>query len=212
MTVESVREASIQNVDSPSLEQSEEIEITFDFTTEPQRFSDLSLYPFPNQKIIHGSYQYESNPRFGSSEAAEGSFQIRCGSGLVILQTENDRPRPKRILTALDEAINSGFEIKEDFVPNQRKAWEFIEQAEEILNLQLFTSHGSVKQAGEMNSAWEEMKERNPIKSAYLEFERDTGETIQVEYQDDRLLIESDADEAREYILQIFESTVISSR
>ncbi|QFU83371.1 hypothetical protein [Natronorubrum aibiense] len=198
-------------MDNPSLEPSEEIDITLNPAEVPPTFEDLTLYPFSDQKIVRGTYEYESSPRFGSPEKAEGEFQIRSGSGLIILQTDSDRPRPEKILKALENSINSGFEIKSDFVPNQRKAWDFVEKSDKVLSLKLFTPSGSVKRANEIDSDWDELKNQSPIKNAYLEFENADGEPIQVEYLNDRLIIDSEVQSDRDYIIQIFESTVVSN-
>ncbi|MFB6186253.1 MAG: hypothetical protein ABEI86_05230, partial [Halobacteriaceae archaeon] len=107
MGVESVREASVtSSFETPQSEESDELYIELQPPESPTTFEGLDDYPFSTQDVIRGHYRYESSPRFGGSEVGEGEFQLRTGSGLAILRTESDRPRPKKIFEAIDQVIN----------------------------------------------------------------------------------------------------------
>jgi len=207
MAVETVREALVSGSDQPSVQESDVIEISWDETATPDDFDDISLYPFSEQQIIRGHYEYESNPRFGSPETSEGSLQIRTGSGLMLVRTERDRPKPSKIISAIEETLNGGFEIGGSFVPNQSKVWDFIDAADKVLDLKVYTSHGEVKRIEEVAS--ENAEEFSP-KIADLRFNHNE-ESVDVEYRDNRLTINSDNPELREYVIQIFESTIFDS-
>ncbi|GGK56628.1 hypothetical protein [Haloarcula sebkhae] len=207
MAVETVREALVRGSDQPSVQESDIIEISWDETSTPPEFSDIPTYPFSGQQIIRGEYKYESNPRFGSPETSEGSLQIRTGSGLMLVRTERDRPKPSKIVSAIEETLNGGFEIGGSFVPNQQKVWDFIDAANKVIDLKVYTPHGEVKRAEEIASG--NVEQFSP-KIADIRFDHN-GESVEVEYRDNRLSINSDNEELREYVIQIFESTIFDA-
>ncbi|AWB28340.1 hypothetical protein [Halococcoides cellulosivorans] len=208
MGVESVRQASVgRGLDTSQSPESEEIRIDLQEDPEyPLEFDELPDYPFPDQTIVRGEYYYESSPRFGDPETGEGSFQMRTGSGMAILHTQNDRPRPKKIFSSLNQAINGDAEIKKNFVPNQNRVWQFIERGN-LRDLKVITPSGRIKSAMEIDVEWDDMKGKYPVELAVLEFTLD-GEAIRVRYHDDSLEIQSCDGREREYVIQIFESVM----
>jgi hypothetical protein len=208
MGVESVRQATIgSGLETPQSAESEEIQIELHLPEDPPRFDDIDDYLFPEQDIIKGEYHYQSSPRFGQPETGEGQFEIRTGSGMIILHSRDDRPRPKKIFRALDQVINGEAEINQNFVPNQNQMWDFVEWAEERREVKVITPSGRIKSTGEVDVAWEEMRGQYPIEVASLVFYHD-GDPISVRYNEDSLVIEPNEETAREYVIQIFESVM----
>ncbi|MFQ3475832.1 hypothetical protein HKK80_06175 [Halonotius sp. F2-221B] len=204
MGVESVREASVTaSLEAPQSEESDELYIELQPPESPSTFERLDDYPFSTQDVIRGHYRYESSPRIGSSEIGEGEFQLRTESGLAILRTESDRPRPKKIFEAIDQVINSDSDISREFVPNQEQAWDFVERADSLLEVKVITPSGRVESANQLDVDWEELRDRYHIELAQMEFDHEDG--ISVRYNDDTLKIEPDNPEAREYVIQNFE-------
>jgi len=203
MTIQSLREAEAEGIDQLSLWDSDEIEISFTESKKPINFDPLPDYPYQDQTIFCGSYQYESSPRFGSSETASGTFQIRTESNFLATQTENDRPKPKKVINAISDNINSGFSAKNEFVPNQESVREFVGRASRVANLKLYTARGQVEQV-EIRGDIDEIPAESAIKSAFLIFEFN-GEEIEVDYQDGSLRINPSEDPYLEFILQNFE-------
>lgn len=208
MGVESVRQATIgSGLETPQSAESEEIQIELQPPEAPPRFNDIDDYPFPEQDIIRGEYHYESSPRFGQPETGEGQFQIRTESGMIILHSRDDRPRPKKIFRALDQVINGEAQIKQNFVPNQNQIWDFVERAKERIEVKVITPSGRIKSVGEVDVAWEEMRGQYPIEVASLVFYHDE-EPIRVRYNEDSLVIQPNEEIPREYVIQIFESVM----
>ena len=204
MGVESVREASVtSSFETPQSEESDELYIEFQPPESPTTFEGLNDYPYSTQDVIRGNYRYESSPRFGSPEVGEGEFQLRTESDLAILRTENDRPRPKKIFEAIDQVINSGSDISREFVPNQEQAWDFVERADDLLEVKVITPSGRIESANQLDVGWEELRDRYHIELAQMVF--DHGEGISARYNDDTLKIEPDESEAREFVIQNFE-------
>jgi hypothetical protein len=206
MGVENVRQATIgSSLETPQSAESEEMQIELRSPENPPRFDDIDNYPFPEQDTIGGEYHYESSPRFGQPETGEGRFEIRTESGMIILHSRDDRPRPKKIFSALNQVINGETEIKQNFVPNQSQIWDFVERAAERREVRVITPSGRIKSVGEVDVAWEEMRGQYPIEIASLVFYHD-GEPIRVRYNEDSLVIEPNEETPREYVIQIFES------
>jgi len=204
MGIESVREASVTpSFETPQSEESDELYIELQPPESPTTFEELNDYPYSTQDVVRGHYRYESSPRFGSSEVGEGEFQLRTESGLAILRTENDRPRPKKIFEAIDQVINSDSDINREFVPNQEQAWDFVERADNLLEVKVIAPSGRVESANQLDVGWEELRDRYHIELAQMAFNH--GEGISVRYNDDTLRIEPDEPEAREFVIQNFE-------
>jgi len=201
--MQSLREAKAEGIDELSLRESDEIEISFTNSKEPTDFAQLPNYPYQNQTIVCGSYEYESSPRFGSSETASGTFQLRTESNFLATQTENDRPKPKKVIDAISSNINNGFSAKSEFVPNQESIREFVDSANRVANLKLYTPRGEVEQV-EIRGDLSEIPSDRALKSAFLIFELD-GEEIEVDYQDGSLRISPSEDPYLEFVLQHFE-------
>lgn len=203
MTMQSLREAKAEGIDELSLWDSDEIEISFTDSKKPTNFDQLPDYPYQDQEIFCGSYEYESSPRFGSSETASGTFQIRTDSNFLATQTENDRPKPSKVIDAISSNINNGFSAKSEFVPNQESIREFVDSADGVANLKLYTPRGEVEQV-EIRGDLSEIPSDRALKSAFLIFELD-GEEIEVDYQDGSLRVDPSEDPYLEFILQHFE-------
>ena len=124
---------------------------------------------------------------------------------MIVLHSRDDRPRPKKIFSALDQVINGGTKIKQNFVANQNQIWDFVERAAERREVRVITPSGRIKSVGEVDVAWEEMRGQYPIEVAPLVFYHG-GESIRVRYNEDSLVIEPNEETPREYVIQIFES------
>jgi len=124
---------------------------------------------------------------------------------MIVLHSRDDRPRPKKIFSALDQVINGETKIKQNFVANRNQIWDFVERAAERREVRVITPSGRIKSVGEVDVAWEEMRGQCPIEVASLVFYHD-GEPIRVRYNEDSLVIEPNEETPREYVIQIFES------
>ncbi|RBI59997.1 hypothetical protein DMJ13_20130 [halophilic archaeon] len=210
MTVDSVREVAIgDDWELPPREASaEEIRIETESVESPEK--RFEGYAFEGQDVVKGTYEYESNPMFGSPKTATGSFQLRKESGLVIIRMDDDQPHPESIFQSLDDVINGNTEIQEHFVPKRQRVWDFINAAYQKGEIKVLPPYGEVTSAAQIDVDEETLREY-PIETAELVFEYEGNEVV-VAYSDDRLSIKTDDNANREYVLQVFESKILGDR
>jgi len=220
MAIESVRKVAVSEGWEPSSDESGEITIHFDSRVDFE--VHYAEYPFSDDDITVyiGSYRFVSNPSFGHSEETSGEFQIRPESGLLVLRTDQDRPKPRRIFDSLSEVIDGDTEIDSQFVPERRRVWDFIGRADNCGQIDVippFGSEQSVSFEDEVGAlkddpiTFEEAFNEYPVKFAELQFDFE-GESVSVTYQDDKLVIKTDDERAREYVMQIFETAMLAER
>jgi hypothetical protein len=207
MTVDSVREVTIgDGWELPPGEVSaEEIRIETESVRSPEK--RFEGYAFEGQDVVNGTYEYESNPMFGSSKTASGSFQLRKESGFLIIRMEEDQPHPESIFQSLDNVINGNTEIQEHFVPKRKRVWDFIDAANQKGEIKVLPPYGEVTPAAQIDVDDETLREY-PIETAELVFEYEENDVV-VTYADDRLSIKTDDEDTREYVLQVFESKIL---
>lgn len=198
----------IPSLDTSKTLRSEELELEIIDIEKPADFPELS-YPFSGQDILKGRYTYRSSPTFGSPEESKGELELRTESGLAIVHTEGDRPRPRRIIQSLNEALGNDYKIEPFFSPPQEKAWEFVEKCMEngadIIDLTVITRSGDLKHADELDLDLKGLM-KYPLDSVRLELSLDE-ETTELRYTSDRIEIKKDpSGKATEYITQIFET------
>ena len=64
---------------------------------------------------------------------------------MIVLHSRDDRPRPKKIFSALDQVINGETKIKQNFVANRNQIWDFVERATERREVRVITPSGWIK-------------------------------------------------------------------
>lgn len=173
-----------------------------------------SKYPFKGQERQYRSFEFTTDPMFGSPTKTTGVLEIREESGLIFLILDQDAPKPDTIFSELAEASEDGLEIESDFSPTYGEVCEFIRKAERVVKLE--TPPG-VENAQERIEKGENL----PIEIARLRFSHD-GESNRVTYSDGQLEIPlnlngrsilkhvAQEDTFREYVVQVFETTFSS--
>ncbi|MFB6186254.1 MAG: hypothetical protein ABEI86_05235, partial [Halobacteriaceae archaeon] len=94
-------------------------------------------------------------------------------------------------------------DISREFVPNQDQAWDFVERADDLLEVKVITPSGRIESTNQLDVGWEALRDRYHIELAQMVFDHEEG--ISVRYNDDTLKIEPDEPEAREFVIQNFE-------
>lgn len=61
--------------------------------------------------LIIGEYEFESSPQFGSKVESEGRVVFDKESELVAVTTQNDRPKPRKIFEALEDALGVNYRM-----------------------------------------------------------------------------------------------------
>lgn len=176
---------------------------------------DESKYPFEGQKRQYQSFEFTTDPMFGSPIQTTGVLEIREESGLIFLILDQDAPKPDTIFSELAAASEGGLQIERDFSPTYSEICDFIRQANGIVKIE--TPPG-IKDAKERIKEGENL----PVEIARLRFNYN-GESNRVTYSDGQLEIPLDLnggsllnqvikkDTFREYVVQVFE-TIFASR
>ncbi|WP_435097243.1 hypothetical protein [Halarchaeum sp. P4] len=218
MTVDSVRRISSQ----PPAERVEELvyenfEFVFENEAEREILVSPQNYPFDQPYIIYGTFEYESEPLFGSPTESRGRFQIRQHSQLIISESENSVPNAKKVLEALAEAVSSQ-EDSGDFSPEEMAELrpkassisDFINRADRLIEAEILDSRGDLVTIEDPSDG---RLETNPIERLQLRFTKKvngTEHSTTVVYSDDQIRIDDESCEIREYVLQHFESAFAS--
>lgn len=159
----------------------------------------LDDYPFLDQLVLEGRYEYSKDPTWGSPEHVDGSFQLRTASGLLLIEISADRPSPTELAKEFDKAIDSGLRVSRDFVPSRGKVWSFVDQADSVLSLRARDETGQVRNLAEVHDAQNPREwtvEHASLKFGYgggffLDFERDSISIYGVDEGDEEPAIET---------------------
>jgi len=190
------------------------IEFEFDGRRVSDPDDNISDCPFDKIEIIDGTFQYSSDPLFGSPTTANGEFEVRAHSDLFLIEYEQDRPKPKKIFTGFKRLFNkiSGGEVITDrFRPDRKAIRGFVERADKAVELRVLMPSGKVE-----NVSIDEVEiNEYPIDSAKLRFsrEKESGEeeSTTVLFVDDQIRIGNESAELNEYVIQQFESAMVDS-
>lgn len=211
-TVDSVRQVTVEDYRGDLSPESETDQLRL---SAPERSTVEVLvndYPFPEQTIFKGSFQYERG-RVGT-DSATGTYQIRSGSGLLILRKESGRIHPDDVVNAIGDEVNGDIKIHDSIISNREGLWRFIDSADTRMELEVLTPIGETRRLEELQDeeglSYIDVYGDYPIQHARIFFTPDESESIEVVYANDTLSIGSSSDEAHEYILQLFEREVIS--
>jgi hypothetical protein len=168
-------------------------------------------YPFPDQTIFEGNFRYERG-RVGT-DVATGTYQIRSGSGLLILRKESGRIHPDDVATAISDEVDGDIEIHDSIILNREGLWIFIDSADTKMEIEVLTPIGEVRGLDELQEeeelSYEDVFGDYPVNHARIFFSPNDGESIEVVYANDTLSIGSSSDNAHEYVIQLFERDVI---
>ncbi len=222
MTVDSVRRLSrsLSSLEAGERQSYENFRFEFTGSIQKTQYVEDGLYSFPDIEVITGDFEYESEPLFGSSTTSSGHFQIRKSSGLVLVESESEVPRPVKVFNALREAIvssSSGHSHSGDdppefaFQPHTDSILDFISRAEILIQARILDSKGKVI---EVEDRHDDRLGTHPIEQVKLRFKKEIeGEerAITVTYSDDELRFHDDDEVAREYVLQHFEDCFLSN-
>lgn len=217
-TQDSVRQVDLHKPGLTIPESSENEHINLSEVEEIEEFDVLienDEYPYAEQKIYRGRFEYRREARLGVSQA-RGQFELRTGSGLLIIRVEQGRADHQSILDAFDSLVGNDVEIHRKSVFSREGIWEFIDSAEDR-DVTIVSPRGSVKLDELLavgSRSYEGIKGKMPVEEASLLFERtdDDGQThsINVIYDGEKISVSSQEPDDLEYILQRFEVDVIA--
>jgi hypothetical protein len=169
-------------------------------------------YPFDGQSAYSGVIEYSEDAMWGSGRNVELEFEFRDQSNLFILDTEVDLPSVESVIQKLNALSSDDVKIYRSLTVHRERLWEFLQNADKIIDLTLIGDQGTEISFEEMGSGLNDPElelEQYPIESATVVFSY-KGEQILTRYTDGTLSVHSDVSEGREYLVQLFERDVIA--
>lgn len=181
---------------------------------------DEDKYPYPSQEIVKGRFEFEHEDYLGKS-TAKGTFELRTESQLFILGKEAGSASIDDITARMDEAldavVDSEVEIHAQLHSNVEDLWGFILNSSWGREIKVLGNAGEIKPVealldDEDNEQIEDIAGRYPVVEADLVFEVPWGGAVNVLYDNGHLEISTDDPDAHEFVIQLFERDVISSK
>jgi len=169
-------------------------------------------YPFDGQSAYSGVIEYSEDAMWGSGRNVELEFEFRDQSNLFILDTEVDPPSVESVIQKLNALSSDDVKIYRSLTVHRERLWEFLQNADKIIELTLIGDQGTEISFEELGSGLNDPElelEQYPIESATVVFSY-KGEQILTRYTDGTLSVHSDVSEGREYLVQLFERDVIA--
>lgn len=171
----------------------------------------IDEYPFSDQTIFEGDFRYERG-RVGT-DVAMGTYQIRSGSGLLILRKESGNIHPDDVANAVSDEVDGDIEIHDSIILNREGLWRFIDSADTRMGIEVLTPIGEVRGLDELQEeedlSYEDVFGDYPVNHARIFFPTNDEKSIEVVYANETLSIGSSSDDAHEYVIQLFERDVI---
>ncbi|WP_222915038.1 hypothetical protein [Natrinema sp. SYSU A 869] len=98
-------------------------------------FPEVEEYPYEGQIKLFGSLEYEIPGRGDNSFIRSGNYEYRSASGLFLLNSQTDRPRPSEVFSEINQLVSNSAEIEDYLSLNREDLWRFLEDANSIEKL-----------------------------------------------------------------------------
>jgi len=213
MAVEGVREVDVINDWSPAGDlDTDSISVRSWDSTEVE--GKIRGYDFGGQTVYKAEFDYSPTSGFGRVQTIEGRIQLRTGSGLLVIESDEQSSDLRNVVEELTHAVNGNVEIETRFVPERKRIWDFLSYGEPV-RIQAVTPFSGVQRVSFEDSEpssginYQEAVGDYPIELAVVKFSYDEEE-FEVKYVDDKIHIDTSDSEKIEYVIQIFESAIVS--
>ena len=166
-------------------------------------------YPYENQKIISGTISYLTETWDETIQYKEGEYEYRSASGLFLLSSPSSGwPPSEEIFSSINELLDENAQIEPVRPLDRKSLWDFFTTADQIQEIIFIDSEGDSKEYTEV-----EEHGQAPVYSAVLvradvSFDYKSS-TITVHYNRGDVQIPRVSEDAREYVLQLFERDVV---
>jgi len=168
-------------------------------------------YPYPRQTILTGELRYQEefgDIQQGHGRTVSGEFEFRTGSQMFILKMDTDMPSPNTIIRDLNSALSEQIQIYRNLFATPRNLWDFINQADEILEITVLIEGHELPYDEIEDTPVEDVIGNHPIETARVVFIFN-GESVHLKYANGSISIRNSDAEADEYVIQLFEKYVL---
>jgi hypothetical protein len=173
--------------------------------------SFVENYPYPGQTILTGDLRYQEefgDIQQGHRRTVSGEFEFRTESQMFILKMDTDMPSPNTIIRDLNSALSEQIQIYRNLFATPRNLWDFINQAEEILEITVLIDGHELPYDEIEDTPVEDVIGNHPIETARVIFTFN-GESVHLKYANGSISIRNSDAEADEYVIQLFERYVL---
>lgn len=165
-------------------------------------------YPFSQDRIV-ATLQYHEPSQYTPGREIPIRIEYRTGSRLLLVDCPTDLSSLQPLLTAFEDIPADSGTIYRSLHAPEDKLWSFIESADRILEITVLVDGQEVPYQEVEDVPVTEVIGEYAIESAEVGFVHDDHQVL-VSYQEGRLQVNTDWDEGREYILQLFEREVLA--
>ncbi len=166
-------------------------------------------YSFDGQTVYSGDLHFQEKGVFGGGRDLTLGIEFRAGSEMLLLESEVDLPSLDTILDHLNRATPNEICIYHNLTVNREALWDFLINADQIIELSVLSSEGKEQQLNEFEGEKkQEIIGKSPIEAATVAFNANSHRIL-VHYNAGRLTVNSDWEDATEYAVQRFERDVI---
>lgn len=189
-------------------EESDRLEIT---STKRKRVEvTCENYPFPHQILLYGGFVFHLDGRREFEPTLNGHYLYRPASGLFIVEIRQNNADVERVIEEFNSVIGDATEIQRIKSISRESLWRFLENAEQISEIQFRGPDGRKTLRAEIrgedhrlgNHELTDNLDSHLIVSARASFRKPgTDQRLALQYNKGRFEIPSNTAENTEYIL-----------
>jgi hypothetical protein len=102
----------------------------------------ISYYPYENQLVHKGVFEYGIPGRKQNVVFREAEFEYRTASGLFLISTSVDQVDPDKIISEINDSVSSDAQISGSVQISRSHLWDFLNGARSIEELKLSSEDG----------------------------------------------------------------------
>ncbi|MFD1645562.1 hypothetical protein [Haloarchaeobius litoreus] len=168
-------------------------------------------YPYSGQKIFRGSFTHLQEHPFSENDVRETDFEFlyREESRIFILDTNGPSEAISDAFSAINSRLPNGLRIQPGLSGSRSAIWGFIQTADEIGEIKVWKDNDIVP-VDQIESSKEELMGETIVWDAELFFDNpeDSGQNLVI-YNEESLSSATGSIEELEYVIQLFEKTIM---
>lgn len=165
-------------------------------------------YPF-EQYSYKGTLTYQEQSQYTKGRDISVGFEYRDGSNLFLVELETDFSPIADITDALEEAIPNKITVYRNLHAPEDALWDFLKESDRIIDIRVLDDGQEISYREVEGYTVEEVIGHFAIERAQVGFNYQNNQIV-VDYRQGEIQIESDWEQGREYIIQLFEREVLA--
>ena len=166
-------------------------------------------YPFPEQDLIVGRLSYEEESAYTAGRTIPVDFEYRAESNLFLTEVQTDVSSIDSIITQFGRATSDALQVYRNLHAAEDALWDFLMSADRILEITVLDDGKEVPYDEVEDCSIEEVVGEYAIESASVGYS-ERGNDIFVKYHGGGLQVETNWEDGREYVIQLFEREVLA--